>query len=62
MRPTHPRIFAAPAPEAVLAFEKILWDKGMTAVLRKSKGSDISAACGQLRAAHRSKPDANPQE
>ncbi|MEW5774416.1 MAG: 23S rRNA (adenine(2503)-C(2))-methyltransferase RlmN [Thermodesulfobacteriota bacterium] len=53
--------FAAPSPEAVLAFEKILWDKGMTAVLRKSKGSDISAACGQLRAAHLGKSD-DPQQ
>ena len=54
--------FAAPSPEAILAFEKILWEKGMTAVLRKSKGSDISAACGQLRAAHLDKTDANSQE
>jgi len=54
--------FAAPSPESVLAFEKILWDKGMTAVLRKSKGNDISAACGQLRAAHGRTADANPQE
>lgn len=54
--------FAAPTQDAILAFEKILWDKGMTAVLRKSKGSDISAACGQLRAAHLDKTDAKSQE
>jgi 23S rRNA (adenine2503-C2)-methyltransferase len=41
--------YEAPTREAVLAFEKVLWDKGMTAVLRKSKGQDIAAACGQLK-------------
>ena len=42
--------YTAPSPERVLAFEKILWEKGVTAVVRKSKGRDINAACGQLRA------------
>ena len=42
--------YTAPAPDAVLAFEKILWNKGITAILRKSKGQDIDAACGQLKA------------
>ena len=41
--------YEAPTREAILAFEKVLWDKGMTAVLRKSKGQDIAAACGQLK-------------
>lgn len=43
--------FAAPEPEAVEAFQKILWQKNITAILRKSRGADISAACGQLKAA-----------
>ena len=43
--------YAAPAPEAVLAFEKYLWNKNITATIRKSKGQDINAACGQLKAA-----------
>lgn len=43
--------FCAPEPEAVEAFQKILWEKNITAILRKSRGSDISAACGQLAAA-----------
>ena len=43
--------YAAPTPEALMAFQKILWDKHITAILRKSKGSDIKAACGQLRTA-----------
>lgn len=49
--------FQAPSEQRVLAFQAALWDKGMTAVLRKSKGRDIAAACGQLRAAARP-PDA----
>ncbi len=42
--------YRTPSEQTILTFEKILWDKGMTAVLRKSKGSDIAAACGQLAA------------
>ena len=42
--------YKAPTPEAILAFEKVLWSKGVTAILRKSKGQDIDAACGQLAA------------
>jgi 23S rRNA (adenine2503-C2)-methyltransferase len=42
--------YRAPTPEAVLAFERILWSKRITVILRKSMGGDISAACGQLRA------------
>jgi len=41
--------YSSPSPEAILAFEKILWAKKITAVLRKSKGQDINAACGQLK-------------
>jgi 23S rRNA (adenine2503-C2)-methyltransferase len=50
--PTPDSRYTAPSPERVLAFEKILWEKGVTAVVRKSKGRDINAACGQLRAGH----------
>jgi 23S rRNA (adenine2503-C2)-methyltransferase len=42
--------YRPPAREQVEAFEKILWDMGVTAILRKSRGRDIQAACGQLRA------------
>ena len=31
-----------------MAFQKILWDAGFTVFIRFSRGSDISAACGQL--------------
>ncbi|MDX9788373.1 MAG: 23S rRNA (adenine(2503)-C(2))-methyltransferase RlmN [Desulfobacterales bacterium] len=36
--------------DTVLKFQKILNDLNYTANIRQSKGSDISAACGQLRA------------
>lgn len=42
--------YAKPLQESILAFEKILWKNNYTALLRKSKGEDILAACGQLRA------------
>ena len=48
--------FSAPDEQRVLAFQSALWDKGMTAVLRKSKGRDIAAACGQLRAKANHRP------
>ncbi|MDY0276247.1 MAG: 23S rRNA (adenine(2503)-C(2))-methyltransferase RlmN [Desulfomicrobium sp.] len=41
--------YKAPAPKDVLAFEELLRSKGFTATLRKSKGQDIAAACGQLK-------------
>ncbi|SMP51760.1 23S rRNA m(2)A-2503 methyltransferase [Desulfonatronum zhilinae] len=51
--PFHPSPelpYAAPDMNRVLAFENLLKSKGLPATLRKSKGQDISAACGQLRA------------
>jgi 23S rRNA (adenine2503-C2)-methyltransferase len=41
--------YAAPTPEALDAFQRVLWDKRITAIVRKSRGQDIAAACGQLR-------------
>ncbi len=45
--------FRAPAPERVEAFHRILFDRDITAVIRKNRGGDIAAACGQLAAAGR---------
>jgi 23S rRNA (adenine2503-C2)-methyltransferase len=42
--------FKRPDQKQVLAFLQILLDRNMTAMTRKSKGADISAACGQLKA------------
>ncbi len=39
-----------PSPGAVSHFLQILLDRQLTAIVRKSKGDDISAACGQLKA------------
>lgn len=44
--------FGSPAEEKVLAFQEILLRGGLTAIIRKSKGQDIKAACGQLRACY----------
>ncbi|MDD6181089.1 MAG: 23S rRNA (adenine(2503)-C(2))-methyltransferase RlmN [Desulfovibrionaceae bacterium] len=49
--PSATDIYAAPTEERILAFEKYLWDHNITAIIRKSKGQDINAACGQLKAA-----------
>ena len=45
--PETPGLFA-PAEEAVLEFQEVLARAGYTAIIRKSKGRDILAACGQL--------------
>nr|HID59868.1 23S rRNA (adenine(2503)-C(2))-methyltransferase RlmN [Desulfobacterales bacterium] len=42
--------FKRPDDSVILSFQKYLIDRKYTAIVRKSKGSDISAACGQLRA------------
>lgn len=42
--------FKRPDENAILAFQKVLLDRHYTATIRHSKGSDIGAACGQLRA------------
>jgi 23S rRNA (adenine2503-C2)-methyltransferase len=45
----HPDVdLAPPTPERVLRFQEILMEHHFTAIIRKSKGQDISAACGQL--------------
>ena len=43
--------FTRPENERVSAFRDILVQAGIIAVVRKSRGRDIGAACGQLRAA-----------
>ncbi len=42
--------FKRPSPDRIKDFLQILLDSGMTAIVRKSKGDDILAACGQLKA------------
>jgi 23S rRNA (adenine2503-C2)-methyltransferase len=45
--------FRKPDDETVLAFQEVLLKGGLTAFIRKSKGQDIRAACGQLKAGYR---------
>jgi 23S rRNA (adenine2503-C2)-methyltransferase len=40
----------SPAYDRILAFQKILLKKNVRALIRASRGQDILAACGQLRA------------
>lgn len=42
--------FKRPDPATVLHFQEILQQNHYTAIIRHSKGQDIAAACGQLRA------------
>ena len=44
-----------PLTERVLAFQKVLKENRMTALIRESKGQDILAACGQLRGKQKDK-------
>lgn len=45
--------FNSSSPSKVTAFQQRLTQRGSKATIRKSKGSDISAACGQLAAGKR---------
>ncbi len=42
--------FEKPAPEKVKQFQQFLENKGLIAKIRRSRGKDIDAACGQLAA------------
>jgi len=42
--------FKRPSDERVREFQEVLMEGGLTAIVRTSKGSEISAACGQLQA------------
>lgn len=42
--------FLRPDPERIIQFQETLADHHFTAIVRHSKGQDIGAACGQLRA------------
>jgi len=40
----------APSEEKAKAFQESLFDHGVLATMRKSRGQEIGAACGQLKA------------
>jgi 23S rRNA (adenine2503-C2)-methyltransferase len=41
--------FKKPSEEKIKCFQEILMEGGLTAIIRVSKGAEISAACGQLQ-------------
>jgi 23S rRNA (adenine2503-C2)-methyltransferase len=45
--------FRAPGDSKVLSFQSVLLDSGLTAIIRKSRGQDIMASCGQLSGSRR---------
>lgn len=47
----HPgSTYRTPSEERIFAFQEVLQKAGLTAIIRKSRGQEISAACGQLAA------------
>ncbi len=44
--------FKEPQDKKIAEFKNILCEGGITAIIRKSRGGDISAACGQLAASY----------
>jgi 23S rRNA (adenine2503-C2)-methyltransferase len=48
--------FRAPSPQRVQRFQEILMSRSLVTVVRRSRGSDILAACGQLAARERTSP------
>ncbi len=63
--PLHPGGAPALEPTAraeARRFAKLLRDQGVNATLRRSRGLDISAACGQLRTEVDQRRDIPPEE
>jgi 23S rRNA (adenine2503-C2)-methyltransferase len=52
-----PTRFRQPDRETVESFALALRDSGRTATIRWSRGSDVAAACGQLKGVHSQDPD-----
>ncbi|MGV8073985.1 MAG: 23S rRNA (adenine(2503)-C(2))-methyltransferase RlmN [Syntrophobacteraceae bacterium] len=51
---SHPgSCYRSSSPERILAFQDVLHKAQLTAIIRRSRGKDIGAACGQLRAVSR---------
>lgn len=48
MNPISASVLAPPDFQRVLAFQKVLLDAGYSCFIRRRRGDDVSAACGQL--------------
>jgi 23S rRNA (adenine2503-C2)-methyltransferase len=51
--------FRRPSDEKIHEFQKILLDRHITCIIRKNRGGDISAACGQLTGTFRRVPNSS---
>jgi 23S rRNA (adenine2503-C2)-methyltransferase len=57
----HPgSIFQRPADESTAAFQETLYERGVQVNVRKPRGDDIAAACGQLQGEHQGARRARP--
>lgn len=54
--------FNRPRTDDVLAFQKVLRNRGVNVHIRASRGRDIAAACGQLRHESKQHPASKPGE
>jgi 23S rRNA (adenine2503-C2)-methyltransferase len=54
--------YRRPAPEAIARFRDVLMQAGLVATVRKTRGDDIDAACGQLAGRVRDRRTRNRQE
>jgi len=48
MNPVESIQLAPPAPARVFSFQRVLCAAGYSCFIRRRRGSDVSAACGQL--------------
>jgi 23S rRNA (adenine2503-C2)-methyltransferase len=72
VRPVHCRVnviagnpgpdpsLRAPEPTTVEAFAERLRAGGITTIIRRARGRDVGAACGQLAGAHRHRQEVQP--
>jgi len=56
LNPHQDSPYSPPPMDRILAFQETLVDHHLTAIIRKSKGQDILAACGQLSGKHQETP------
>jgi 23S rRNA (adenine2503-C2)-methyltransferase len=61
LNPTPGYAVRGTPPDRVRAFRDLLVAAGVNATVRQNRGTEIDAACGQLRAAHEATPVAAPR-
>ena len=48
VQPLPGNLFGKPSNSRIDRFSKVLMEYGLTVIVRKTRGDDIDAACGQL--------------